>query len=98
MIQGMLAIGIAALVAGCGMAKSTPGEDPRTESNATTVTWTDGKPAIAISCKEPRGRHVQQHRRQLYGAEDGKHADTRRHDHGARRGLGRHSLRRIAQT
>ncbi len=55
MIQGMLVIGIAALVAGCGMAKSTPGEDPRTESNATQVTWTDGKPAIAISCKEPGG-------------------------------------------
>ena len=29
------------------------GEDPRSETNATQVTWTDGKPAIAISCREP---------------------------------------------
>lgn len=52
-LQWMFVMGIASLVAGCGMAKSTPGEDPRTETNATQVTWTDGKPAIAISCKEP---------------------------------------------
>ncbi|WP_422011064.1 hypothetical protein [Reyranella sp.] len=52
-MQWMFVMGIAGLVAACGMAKSTPGEDPRTETNATQVTWTDGKPAIAISCKEP---------------------------------------------
>ena len=54
-MQWMFVTGIAGLVAACGMAKSAPGEDPRTQSNATTVTWTDGKPAIAISCKEPGG-------------------------------------------
>lgn len=54
-MRWMFAVGIAGLVAACGMAKGTPGEDPRTESNATQVTWTDGKPAIAISCKEPGG-------------------------------------------
>lgn len=52
-MKWMFAMGIAGLVAACSMAKSTPGEDPRTETNATQVTWTDGKPAIAISCKEP---------------------------------------------
>ncbi len=52
-MQWMFVVGITGLVAACGMAKSTPGEDPRTETNATQVTWTDGKPAIAISCKEP---------------------------------------------
>jgi len=52
-VQRMFVMGIVGLVAACGMAKSTPGEDPRTETNATQVTWTDGKPAIAISCKEP---------------------------------------------
>ncbi len=52
-IQWMFVVGIAGLVAACGMAKSTLGEDPRSETNATQVTWTDGKPAIAISCREP---------------------------------------------
>ncbi len=81
MIQWTFVVGIAGLLAACGMAKGTPGEDPRTETNATQVTWTDGKPALAISCKEPgacqtpRGRHVQQQRRQLHDAQDGKHAD-----------------------
>lgn len=54
-MQWLFVMGIASLVAACGMAKSTPGQDPRTETNATPVTWTDGKPAIAISCKEPGG-------------------------------------------
>lgn len=52
-MQWMFVTGIASLVAACAMAKGTPGADPRTETNATQVTWTDGKPAIAISCKEP---------------------------------------------
>lgn len=52
-MQWMFVTGIASLVAACGMAKGTLGEDSRTETNATRVTWTDGKPAIAISCKEP---------------------------------------------
>ena len=52
-MQWMFVMGIASLVAACSMAKSTPGQDPRTETNATQVTWTDGKPAIAISCQEP---------------------------------------------
>jgi len=52
-VRWMFVTGITSLVAACAMAKSTPGQDPRTETNATQVTWTDGKPAIAISCKEP---------------------------------------------
>ena len=45
--------GLAALAAACATAKSTPGEDPRTGTNASMVTWVDGKEAIAISCNEP---------------------------------------------
>ena len=52
-MRWMFVMGITGLVAACSMAKSTPGQDPRTETNATEVTWTDGKPAIAISCREP---------------------------------------------
>lgn len=51
----MLVAGIASLVAACAMAKGTPGDDSRTESTATVVTWTDGKEAIAIKCREPGG-------------------------------------------
>jgi hypothetical protein len=51
----MLVVGIAGLAAACAMAKSTPGEDSRTESTATIVKWTDGKDAIAISCRQPGG-------------------------------------------
>lgn len=52
-VRLMLGMGLAALVAACGTARSTPGEDRRTQSNASIVTWTDGKEAIAISCREP---------------------------------------------
>ncbi|MBP6769570.1 MAG: hypothetical protein KA171_17455 [Reyranella sp.] len=52
-MRWMFVMGITGLVAACSMAKGTPGQDPRTETNATQVTWTDGKPAIAISCQEP---------------------------------------------
>lgn len=51
----MLVAGIASLAAACAMAKSTPGEDPRTESTATIVKWTDGKDAISINCRQPGG-------------------------------------------
>ncbi|MFI5002989.1 MAG: hypothetical protein ACHQK9_24140, partial [Reyranellales bacterium] len=33
----------------------TTGADPGTGTNATTVNWSDGKPAYAISCDIPGG-------------------------------------------
>lgn len=48
-----LAVGVAALATACAVAKSTPGEDPRSGTNASMVTWADGKEAIAITCNEP---------------------------------------------
>jgi hypothetical protein len=51
----MLGVGIAGLLAACGTSRSMPGEDRRTQSNASVVTWTDGKEAIAISCQGPSG-------------------------------------------
>jgi hypothetical protein len=53
-IRVLLVLGIAALAAACG-AKSTPGPDPNTDTQASTITWTDGKPAIQISCGMPGG-------------------------------------------
>jgi len=52
-VRLVLAVGLATLAAGCAVAKSTPGEDPRNGTNASIVTWSDGKEAIAISCNEP---------------------------------------------
>ena len=54
-VRWMLCVGIAGLVAACGIGKGTLGDDPRTESQASTVTWSDGQPAISISCKTPGG-------------------------------------------
>ena len=51
----MLSVAIAGLVAACGPGKETLGNDPTTESQASTVTWTDGQPALAINCKTPGG-------------------------------------------
>ena len=51
----MLGMGIAGLLAGCSIGKSSMGADPGTESQASTVTWSDGQPAISISCKTPGG-------------------------------------------
>ena len=77
--------GLAALAAACATAKSTPGEDPRTGTNASIVTWADGKEAIAISCNEPGSCQTRA----------GEHAVARRSDGGARCGLGRDSLRQV---
>jgi len=51
----MLSVGIAGLVAACGVGKTTVGNDPATESQASTVTWSDGQPAISINCRTPGG-------------------------------------------
>jgi hypothetical protein len=54
-IRWMLAMGIAGLVAACAVGKGTLGDDPATESQASTVTWSDGQPATSINCKTPGG-------------------------------------------
>ena len=54
-VRWMLCVGIAGLVAACGIGKGTLGNDPATESQASTVTWSDGQPAISINCKTPGG-------------------------------------------
>ena len=48
-IRVMLVVGIATLATGCSVSKA-PGPDPGTDTQASTITWTDGKPAIQISC------------------------------------------------
>jgi hypothetical protein len=54
-IRWTLAFGIASLLVACADARSTPGTDPDTRTTATMVTWSDGKPAISISCDAPGG-------------------------------------------
>ncbi len=53
-IRVALVSGIAALAAACTVAKA-PGPDPATDTQASTITWTDGKPALQISCGMPGG-------------------------------------------
>ncbi len=53
MVRWMLGLSMAGLAAACADAKSTPGTDPDTRTTATMVTWSDGKPAISISCNAP---------------------------------------------
>ena len=43
----------AGLVAACGDARTTPGSDRMTDTQAKTITWSDGKPAIQINCNMP---------------------------------------------
>ena len=52
--RATLVLSIAALAAACDV-KTTPGVDPNTDSTATNITWSDGKPAIQISCNAPGG-------------------------------------------
>ena len=54
-VRWVFGLGIAGLVAACGVGKMSLGDDPATESQASTVTWTDGQPAISITCKTPGG-------------------------------------------
>jgi hypothetical protein len=47
---------LACMVVACaGPAKTVPGPDNNTGSDASIVPWSDGKSAIAISCKTPGG-------------------------------------------
>jgi hypothetical protein len=48
-------IGLAGGAAACTASTATTGSDRPTRSQASSVTWTDGKPAYAISCEDPGG-------------------------------------------
>ena len=52
-IRWMFGLGIAGMAVACADARTTPGNDPATRTDATTVTWSDGKPAISINCGMP---------------------------------------------
>lgn len=53
-LWGALA-GVASMLAACGGPSATTGPDRASGSDATTITWSDGKPAYAISCENPGG-------------------------------------------
>lgn len=46
----ILALGMILLVAACTTPSTVPGPDPRSDTTATMITWTDGKEAIRITC------------------------------------------------
>jgi len=52
-LRWILGLAVAGLTAACGDAKSTPGNDPMTRTDAKIVTWSDGKQAIQINCSMP---------------------------------------------
>ncbi len=53
-LWGVLA-GVAGALAACSPVSPKVGPDRASGSDATTVTWSDGKPAYAISCENPGG-------------------------------------------
>jgi hypothetical protein len=53
-LWGVLAGGIGVLV-GCSGPSSKTGPDRASGSDASAITWSDGKPAYAISCSVPGG-------------------------------------------
>jgi hypothetical protein len=54
LLWGALA-GAAGMLVACSGPSPAPGPDRASASNATTITWSDGKPAYAISCENPGG-------------------------------------------
>lgn len=40
---------------GCSAPQRTTGNDPATMTDTSQITWSDGKPAYAISCADPSG-------------------------------------------
>lgn len=51
----ILVLGAVALAAACTDPGTVPGPDRSTDTNATMITWTDGKQAIQITCGMPGG-------------------------------------------
>lgn len=54
-MTGFLAVVALGTLAACTPVSTGMGPDSASASNASTVTWTDGKPAVAISCGMPSG-------------------------------------------
>ena len=54
-IRWMFIVGAVVIAAACSAPMMTTGQDAATKSDASTVTWQDGKPAYAISCEIPGG-------------------------------------------
>ena len=54
-VRWMVVIGMTVLAAACASPKTTAGPDPSSDTNATMITWSDGKPAIQITCGMPGG-------------------------------------------
>lgn len=50
-----LVAGMAVMFAACAHPDPNVGTDERTQSTATLVTWTDGKPAYDLTCSTPGG-------------------------------------------
>jgi hypothetical protein len=50
-----LAAAIACMAMACTAPMTGPGPDRATGSNASAITWQDGKPAYAITCSMPGG-------------------------------------------
>jgi len=48
-------VGLMAVAAACAAPSSQPGADRSTDSQATMVTWKDGRQAIRITCGDPQG-------------------------------------------
>jgi hypothetical protein len=46
----IVVLGITVLAAACADPKTVPGPDRASDTNATMITWTDGKQAIQITC------------------------------------------------
>jgi hypothetical protein len=55
MVRRALGLCIAGAATACANAGSTLGNDPSSRTTASAVTWSDGKPAISISCEQPGG-------------------------------------------
>jgi hypothetical protein len=55
MIKWSLIAGIACAAVACSEPKKAPGPDSASASDASIVPWSDGKTAIAISCRRPGG-------------------------------------------
>lgn len=53
--KSIMLVGIATIAASCASPAVTTGPDARTRSQTSSVTWTDGRPAYAISCEDPGG-------------------------------------------
>jgi len=51
----IVVLGVALVAAACADPKTAPGFDRSSDTNATMITWTDGKQAIQITCGMPGG-------------------------------------------